>query len=219
MSRRLVISVAVSFACLMVGACVPLPSIGVDGPYTGRVVELETGEPIGGVVVATYWGLLYQKGSKYCYKETITDKNGEFEIPGVICIAAFTPSKLHPPHVVIFKPGYIGYPPIKTKKSLYTGIKFDKDHRHNVINLDKAITLSERSQTLKEVTSFLPYTFIGRDEPDDVIFERELPHLFKLVKQEGEYLRNEWKQIRKERFKMEQVVPPISHRFHSRLNR
>ncbi|MBF0338614.1 MAG: hypothetical protein HQL05_12390 [Nitrospirae bacterium] len=206
MNRRLVIAVAVYFICIMADVCAPIPSFGVDGPYTGRIVELETGEPIERAVVAACWGLEYTNGWKTCCKETITDKSGEFEVPAAMCITTFIPSVLHSPRVVIFKPGYLGYPPIKTKKSLYTGVQFDKEHRHNVIKLDKAITLSERSETLHKATSLSFISSESKNEPKKVIFERELPHLFQLTKQEEEYLKKEWEQIRKEQ---EQIVVPV----------
>ncbi|MBF0343853.1 MAG: hypothetical protein HQL06_06440 [Nitrospirae bacterium] len=207
MNRRLAIAVAVSFGCLMAGACVPLPYIVIDGPYTGQVIELETGEPIEGAVVAAEWLVNYGLSAKCCYKETITDKNGEFELPAVICITpvySAGATGLEHARFVIFKPGYLGYPPLKSKKSLYTGVKFNKYHRHNVVKLDKVATLGERSQTLDKVTSF---TFFG-DEPKKVIFERELPYLFNLTKQEREYLEKAWKPIR-EKYQEEFVVPPV----------
>ncbi|KJU84135.1 lipoprotein [Candidatus Magnetobacterium bavaricum] len=192
MKRRLVIAIQVSFVCLMAaGACVPIPYIGIDGPYTGRVLEFETDEPIEGAAVAAEWVMMYGVGVKCCYKETFTDKNGEFKLPAVMCIApVYSPgvSYFDDPNLVIFKPGYLGYPPMKTKKDRYSGGRFDKDHRHNVIRLDKAVTLSERSETLKRSTSF---SFLG-EEPKKVVFERELPHLFKLSKQEKEELTEEY---------------------------
>ncbi len=195
----------------MVGGYVLRPS------YTGRVVELETGKPIEGAVVAIEWIIQYQIGVNSCYKETITDKNGKFNLPDVICAAlAYVPylGKLVLHDVVIFKPGYLGYPPIKSKKYLYKGVNFDIDHRYNVIKLGKAVTHIERGQTLHEVTSF---SFLGNRsiikpnneyEPDDVIFERELPNLFKITKQEEEYLKKEWERIWKESYKGEPARQP-----------
>ncbi|MBF0592616.1 MAG: hypothetical protein HQL02_11070 [Nitrospirae bacterium] len=180
-------------------------------------MEIETGKPIEGAVVAIEWTIEYQIGVNSCYAETITDKNGKFRLPAVICTAlAYVPylGRLVQHDVVIFKPGYLGYPPIKEKKSLYTGVNFDIAHRYNVITLGKAVTHIERSQTLHEATSFSffgdRYIFIPKneDEPHDVIFERELPNLFKITKQEEEYLRKEWEQIMKESYKGEPAKQP-----------
>ncbi|MBF0609234.1 MAG: hypothetical protein HQL61_16975 [Magnetococcales bacterium] len=208
MNRRLAIAIAV--ICIMLGVYVLNPS------YTGRVVELETGKPIEGAVVAIEWTIEYQIGVNSCYKETITDKNGKFRLYAVSCsVLSYVPylSKLVCHDVVIFKPGYLGYPPIKEKKSLYTGVKFDKDHRYNVIMLDKAVTPDERSEILNEATSFafLGNRIMGKErkmEPHDVIFERELPHLFKLTKQEEEFLKKEWEQRIKETYKGDPAKEP-----------
>jgi hypothetical protein len=86
-------------------ACYPIRH---DGPYKGRVVDAETGKPIEGVVVLGVW---YKEiataaggvSSYYDAKETVTDKNGEFEIKG-IGLRIFT--NIGPMHVLIFKAGY-----------------------------------------------------------------------------------------------------------------
>ncbi|MES0335927.1 MAG: hypothetical protein SFH39_06155 [Candidatus Magnetobacterium sp. LHC-1] len=178
-------------------------------------MELETGKPIEGAVVAVEWTIEYGIGVKSCYKETITNKNGKFTLHAVSCsVLTYVPylGKIVYHDIVIFKPGYLGYPPIKTKKSLYTGVKFDKAHRYNVIKLDKAVTPGERSQTLHKATSF---GFLGNNsmiaykmEPNDVIFERELPRLFKVTKQEEEYLKKEWEQRIKETYKGDLAKEP-----------
>jgi hypothetical protein len=58
-----------------------------DSPYHGKVVDQETREPIEGAVVLGTWGK-YHYGlaggysEYYDAKEAVTDKNGEFTIPG-----------------------------------------------------------------------------------------------------------------------------------------
>jgi hypothetical protein len=79
-----------------------------DGPYTGKVVDAETGKAIEGVVVLGVW---YEEiataaggvGSYYDAKETVTDKDGEFEIQGVKR-KIFT--YIGQMNVLIFKAGY-----------------------------------------------------------------------------------------------------------------
>ena len=83
-------------------------SIRYDGPYEGRVVDVETGKPIEGVVVLGVW---YKEtptvagavSSYYDAKEAITDKNGEFQIQG-LGLRIF--SNVAPMNVLIFKAGY-----------------------------------------------------------------------------------------------------------------
>jgi hypothetical protein len=79
-----------------------------DGPYKGKVVDADTGKPIEGVVVLGEW---YKEtptpagavSSYYDARETVTDKNGEFEIPGM---GLKILSTVAPMNVLIFKAGY-----------------------------------------------------------------------------------------------------------------
>jgi len=64
-----------------------LYAVRYDGPYKGKVVDKETREPIEGAVVLGTWGVYHFSpggGSNTFYdaKEAVTDKNGEFMIPG-----------------------------------------------------------------------------------------------------------------------------------------
>lgn len=79
-----------------------------DGPYKGKVVDADTGKPIEGVVVLGVW---YKEtptpagavSSYYDARETVTDKNGEFEIQGM---GLKILSTVAPMNVLIFKAGY-----------------------------------------------------------------------------------------------------------------
>ena len=79
-----------------------------DGPYNGKVVDQETREPIEGAVVLGTW---YTEtptlaGAVHYYydaREALTDKKGEFSIPGQ---GLRIMSRLLPMSVLIFKAGY-----------------------------------------------------------------------------------------------------------------
>ncbi len=83
-----------------------------DGTYKGKVIDADTREPIEGVVVLGVWykeypGAAGAVSKYYDAKETITDKNGEFEIPGVGLVLRMWPLPgIEPMHVLIFKAGY-----------------------------------------------------------------------------------------------------------------
>jgi hypothetical protein len=86
-------------------ACSP---IRIDGPYKGRVIDAETGQPIQGVVVLGVWytSAAGPGGGSHTYHdaaETVTDKDGNFEIKG-LGLKIMTTVK--PINVVIFKAGY-----------------------------------------------------------------------------------------------------------------
>lgn len=83
------------------------------GPWGGKIIDIETKEPIEGAVVLAVWERVYRTPAgpnSYFYeaKEVLTDKEGRFEIP------AYTPINLLPiisymrgPHFTIFKPRYL----------------------------------------------------------------------------------------------------------------
>jgi hypothetical protein len=85
---------------------------GCAGPWKGKILDVETKEPLEGAVVLAVWERVYRTpagANSYFYeaKETVTDKAGEFEIP------SYTPINLLPlitymrgPDFTIFKPGY-----------------------------------------------------------------------------------------------------------------
>jgi hypothetical protein len=80
----------------------------IDGPYRGRVIDADTREPIEGVVVLGVWDREYPGagGAVHQYydaMETVTDKNGDFEIKG---LGLLVMSNIIPMDVLIFKAGY-----------------------------------------------------------------------------------------------------------------
>jgi hypothetical protein len=79
-----------------------------DGPYAGRVVDADNGAPIEGVVVLGVWNTekATPGGAEHTFfdaRETTTDKNGDFEIPGM---GFKILSNVTPMDVLIFKAGY-----------------------------------------------------------------------------------------------------------------
>jgi hypothetical protein len=83
-----------------------------DGPWKGKILDIETKEPLEGVVVLAVWDRIYRTPygtNSYFYeaKETLTNKAGEF------VITSYTPINLLPivsymqgPEFTIYKPGY-----------------------------------------------------------------------------------------------------------------
>src|SRR5574337_1146621 len=88
-------------------------AIRYDGTYSGKIVDADTGAPIEGVVVLGVWNVVHHGpaggvAEYYDARETVTDKNGEFSVPGM---GLRVMSNLEPIGVVIFKAGYehLGY--------------------------------------------------------------------------------------------------------------
>lgn len=154
-----------------------------DGPYRGKVVELDTGTPIEGAVVAAEWSIEeVPHAQRRCdAKETLTDSNGEFVLPKGTCTSQPF-AELSKPIVVVFKPGYLGYPPLgfnqKERKAYmpnFTGQEF-KDSRQNcLIELGKPSTRREKELIFSHASSLL----------HDETAMRKLPNLLRLVNEEG----------------------------------
>ncbi|MDA8240453.1 MAG: hypothetical protein M0Z67_08805 [Nitrospiraceae bacterium] len=83
------------------------------GPWKGKIIDIETKGPLEGAVVLAVWERVYRTPAgpnSYFYeaKETLTDKEGRFEI------SAYSPINLLPiisyirgPSFTFFKPGYL----------------------------------------------------------------------------------------------------------------
>lgn len=105
---------------LLVVALMLLPGCAIThefGPYTGKVIDKETGAPIVGAVVFLrfYTGTIWAVGGRVSHYadavEYLTDNEGKFDIP-VQRVFTFIPGDTwdQRPLVIIFKPGYGAYP-------------------------------------------------------------------------------------------------------------
>ena len=149
-TKQLAIGFVVVLLCLISSACVH-----TDGPYRGKVVELETGKPIEGAVVAARWTIEpFVHTERICdAKETVTDKNGEFELPKGSC-TSHPLAQMYGPYVVVFKPGYLAYPPSgnspeerRIQMPSFTGHEFQDEKQFYIIKLGKPKTREERELT------------------------------------------------------------------------
>jgi hypothetical protein len=127
-------------------------AIRYDGPYEGRVIDADTGEPIEGVVVLGVWNTETPTpaGAVHHYydaTETVTDRNGDFKIKGLGLLVL---SDVIPMDVLIFKAGYeyLGLGPWSgLKKSYLTSKKIKWDGEKAIIPLKK-LTMEERRKNV-----------------------------------------------------------------------
>lgn len=142
---------------LLVVALLLLPGCAITreyGPYMGKVVDKETGEPIAGAVVFLrfYTGTIWAAGGRVSHYadavEYLTDNEGKFDIP-VQRIIAFRPGDTwdQRPLVIIFKPGYGAYPdhPDTSDGNTPTGWL---QVGNNAIKLPKLTTNADREKNL-----------------------------------------------------------------------
>ncbi len=156
-----------------------------DGPYKGKVIDLEKGEPIEGAVVAGAWVLAFSLTPFCDAKETVTDKNGEFILPKGSCFSLWPFAEMDRMDIIVFKPGYLGFPPLgpspeerRARMPGFTGKEFKDKRQYNVIELGKPKTLEERRFAYDHAAGL----FITAQA------FKQLPMLLKLVNQEGKIL-------------------------------
>lgn len=125
-----------------------------DGPYKGKVIDLETGQPIEGAVVAGVWVLEFNFTPFCDAKETVTDKNGEFILPKASCFSLWPLARMNNLDIIVFKPSYLAYPPLgatyeerRAQMPGFIGDEFQDKKRYNIIKLGKPRTLEERELT------------------------------------------------------------------------
>jgi hypothetical protein len=124
------------------------------GPYKGKVVDKETGEPIeGAVVFVRFFTKTGNPGGSNSHfadaLEVLTDNNGEFEIP------AFRVQAVRVMHewesngdFIIFEPGYGAFPGHReTSISEWGEVGFPKN-KYVTIKLPKLKTREERVRNL-----------------------------------------------------------------------
>ena len=120
-----------------------------DSSYRGQVVDADTGEPIEGVVALVVWYTEYLTvaGAMHDYydaRETVTDENGEFVLPGM---GARVVSNLTPVRLMIFKAGYefldADWDALKTERPLRYEVKWEDD---KPILIMKKLTMTQRKK-------------------------------------------------------------------------
>jgi hypothetical protein len=81
------------------------------GPWRGQVVDLETGQPLAGVVVVAVWekvspGAMHPRRDFEDVDEMVTDSEGRFVIPARRLITLNPFVNIDGPKLIMFKPGY-----------------------------------------------------------------------------------------------------------------
>ena len=155
-----------------------------EGPYRGKVIDLDTQEPIEGAVVAGVWVLEFNFTPFCDAKETVTDKNGEFFLPKASCFTLWPLAEMNRMDIIVFKPGYLGYPPLgpspeerRARMPGFTGHEFQNKKEYNIIKLGRPKTRMDNELTHSHAQIF---TF-------DECYDR-LPVLLKLVNEEARNL-------------------------------
>jgi hypothetical protein len=137
------------FRQIIIGAAIIVLTgcVSIDGPYKGKVVDAETNQPIEGAVVHGSWHRIYLGGGSEYYDnyELLTDKNGEFKIPGQGLMVGSIVSRVDGMMLTIFKAGYE-----QVRPSFWWGMRKYPDSYKMVTWQDKKGIFKLRRLTLEE---------------------------------------------------------------------
>ncbi len=147
--------------CIFVAGCAITHKY---GPYYGKVVDLETGEPIeGAVVLVVFYTESPGPAGSISYfadaVEVVTDKNGEFRIPATRVLAGRFLQVWDPyGYVTIFKPGYGCYPDSPGVKPMFDPNGTLPENQFVIIKLPKLKTKKERKEFgIPSINGAVPY--------------------------------------------------------------
>ena len=124
------------------------------GPYSGKVVDAETNEPIAGAVVLLRFSTEGYSVAGFMGKyadalEVMTDSSGEFKIPAHRVVTFRILHRWDPyGYVKIFKPGYGFYPDHKAVSPMFTPNGTIPSNKHVTIKIPNLKTIEERSDNL-----------------------------------------------------------------------
>ncbi len=129
-----------------------------DGPYRGKVIDAETKAPIEGAVVVGVWRrqpalAMHPKHLFEEAKEVLTDKNGEFTLPGHFSMKSIlSPLSEVRFQLYIYKPDYGSFPQfqISPNPKQSDDDLFRLFETHGLVELPKLKTREERLAIIHE---------------------------------------------------------------------
>lgn len=124
------------------------------GPYYGKVVDQDSGEPIAGAVVLVEFRTLLHTLAGFTSHfvnafETVTNDNGEFHIEAYRAWVFRFPHKWETNcDITVFKPGYGAYPQYPAIKDRYEPGNSIPNNIPVTIKLPRLVTSLDRQQSL-----------------------------------------------------------------------
>lgn len=161
-----------------------------DGPWSGKVIDVETKAPIEGAVVLAVWQKVYATpagDNSYFFDavEVLTDRNGEFLIPKFKALNMMPViRRIRGPRFTIYKPGYPTFPGFGDQysdKYFSENLKVDADVLNELFKKGIVLELPKLKTWLERIES---HELADRDIPDI-----KIPNLRRILKQEDDYLR------------------------------
>jgi len=153
------------------------------GPWSGRIVDAETKQPIEGAAVVFVWESTFSvpaAGVNYNFldaEERVSDKDGRFSIPKKTFLNIPMFRAVQRPNAYIFKPGYGTYPTYDSKKPILAPVPYFQD---STIELPKIASIEERRKAIPSYPimdyshpNIIPYFNKLRDEEIEYVHRKK----------------------------------------------
>lgn len=162
------------------------------GPWKGKIIDIETKEPIEGAVVVAVWERVWRTPAGgvadfYEIKEVLTNKEGYFELPSYISTNLLPIlSYIKGPEFTIYKPGYLSLSGIDFSDFFLEGGKEEplerKEIGGKIFRLAPGIIELPKLKTREERKMAMPGP-VG----DDPHYKKQ-KHFIQLINEERRYL-------------------------------
>jgi hypothetical protein len=143
-------------------ALIPATGCYAKGPWKGKVIDAETKQPIEGAVVVAVWEkeLRGPAGGETRFLdavETVTNKDGEFNIPSIKFLSIPLIRIVKGPFFTFYKPGYGSTPKWVVK------MPYNKHTQSDYFETQGAMVELPRLKTKDERMKNLPHLIIGTE--------------------------------------------------------
>lgn len=163
-TRSIVLSILVIFF-------LPIPSSAVSlGPYSGKVIDSQTGDPIEGASVFFFWEKRVL-GPVSSYSEVIeaklvyAEKNGAYRIPQIVPNLGLS-AMFESTCVIIYQPGYLAYILYIFHDRLSTKADSSFREKDNVVKLDRIPShFNYREHIHRLKSTLIPIRAYDREDP------------------------------------------------------
>jgi hypothetical protein len=179
--KSVVAAVVVIILCLSLGVG-RFVFFYVDGAYQGRVLDMESNQPIEGAVIMGVWTRVsigaHPVETYHDVQETLSDREGNFIIPGTWGASIPLISGVREPEFVIFKPNYAAFRGSWNAKFSPGGpVQLSQQDGRSVFQLRRLTVREERVANMGKLSLHLCVP--GRSFPRCIPRE-SVPHLIRL---------------------------------------
>lgn len=174
-------------AVVVIILCLPLLAgrfvfLYVDGAYQGRVLDMESNQPIEGAVIMGLWRRVsigaHPVETYHDVQETLSDSEGNFTLPGTWGASFPLITGIKEPEFVIFRPNYAAFRGAWSARFSPGGpVQLSQQDGRTVFRVRRLTVREERVENMGKLSFHLCRQ--GRSFPQCIPRER-VPHLIRL---------------------------------------